>query len=97
MSTDSFPPVDARQEVINYPVVVGSVVEIAASSQVGEAVRFRLARLCRVGNGSVVVELVGENMSPAEIEASGGGMLFQFGYGEVVIPIWYMVIHPIAL
>lgn len=97
MSTEGFLPIDAREEVINYPVVVGSVVEIAASSQVGEVVRFHLARLCRVGNGSVVVELVGENMSPAEIESSGEGMLFQLGYGDVVMPIWYLIIHPIAL
>jgi len=48
---------------------------------------FSFGASCRVGNGSVIVELVGKNMSPAEIEAFGRRTLFQFGYRKIVMPI----------
>lgn len=86
-------PIDVRNEIINYPVNVGDIVEIAASEQRGGAVRLRLARFHGVSGSSVIVELVEENASGG----TGPGLMFQFGYGDVRLPVWYVFRHPIAL
>ncbi len=39
---------------------------------------------------------MGKNMSPAEIDLAEGA-LFQLGYKDVVLPVWYLIIHAIAL
>ena len=86
-------PIDVHNEIINYPVIVGDIVEIAASERRGSAVRLRLVHLHGVNGSSVIAELVEEG----ESLGSGTGLMFQFGYGDVRLPIWYLFLHPIAL
>jgi len=92
MSSES--PIDVRQEVINYPVIVGGVVEIAASYGVQAKVQFRLAQIQMVRDSSVIVALVDVANPSVDLDSA---LLFRLEYADVLLPFAYLFFHPIAL
>jgi len=92
--------IDIRNEVVNYPVQIEGVVEVLAVSRAmgteRHVVKFRLARLCGVGDDCVVGVVIPEDAS-IEGGQAGEGWLAHFSYGDVRLPISYLLLHPIAL
>jgi len=92
MSSES--PIDIRQEVINYPVSVGGVVEIAMSYSLEGSIRFRLAEVQMVRDSSVIVALVDVASPVVDMDSA---LMFRLEYADVLLPFAYLFFHPVAL
>jgi hypothetical protein len=92
--------IDIRDEVVNYPVQVGGLVEVLVVSRRMEGedhvVKFRLVRFCEVQDDLVVGVVIPEDISIEGVGADDG-WLVHFSYGDVCLPVIYLCMHPIAL